>query len=57
MPLDRQKDGGESVIKMKNGKAARLSGLVSEIVKSAGEVGFETITPKVNQQSGNLSLL
>ena len=35
--------------KMKYGKAAHPSGLVSEIVKVAGETGFEMITDLVNQ--------
>ena len=35
--------------KMKYGKAAHPSGLVSEIVKVAGETGCEMITDLVNQ--------
>ena len=34
----------ESISKMKNGKAAGPSGLVSEMVKAAGEAGFDRIT-------------
>ena len=39
----------ESVSKMKNGKNARPSGLVSEMVKVAGETGVSMITDLVNQ--------
>ena len=35
--------------KMKYGKAAHRSSLVSETVKVAGETGFEMITGLVNQ--------
>lgn len=48
MSLDRQKHVGESFIEMKNGKAAGLSGLVSEMVKSAREA-VGTITAKLSQ--------
>ena len=34
---------------MKNGKAAGPPGLVSEIVKSAGEAGVDMITKLLNQ--------
>ena len=39
----------ESISKMKNGKAAGLSGVVSEMVKAAGEAGVDMITDVVNQ--------
>ena len=48
MSLDRQKHVGESFIEMENGKAAGLSGLVSEMVKSAREA-VGTITAKLSQ--------
>ena len=35
--------------KMKNGKSAGLSGLVSEMVKSAGETGVDILTDLINQ--------
>ena len=39
----------ESVIKMKNGKAAGPSGVVSYMLKAAGEAGVHMITDLVNQ--------
>ena len=39
----------ESISKMKNGKAVGLSGVVSEMVKAAGEVEVNMITDLVNQ--------
>ena len=39
----------ESTSKMKNGKAAGRSGVVSEMVKSAGEADVDIITDIVNQ--------
>ena len=39
----------KAVSKMKNGKAAGPSGIVSEMVKAAGEVGIDMITNLVNQ--------
>ena len=39
----------ESVSKIKNGKAAGLSSVVSEIVKTAGETGAEMIKDIINQ--------
>ena len=47
--LDTQNHGGESVIKMKNGKAAGPSELVTEMVKSPREAGVDTTTGKVHQ--------
>ena len=35
--------------KMKNGKSAGLSGVVSEMVKSAGETGVDILTDLINQ--------
>ena len=39
----------ESILKAKNGKAAARSGLVSEMVKAAGEAEVHMITDLVNQ--------
>ena len=39
----------ESISKIKNGKAAGLSGVVSEMVKTAGEAVAEMMTDIVNQ--------
>ena len=39
----------ESISKMENGKAARSSGVVSEMVNAAGEAGVDMITTLVNQ--------
>ena len=39
----------ESVSKIKNGTAAGLSSVVSEIVKTAGETGAEMIKDIINQ--------
>ena len=39
----------ESISKIDNGKAAGLSGVVSEMVKTAGEAGAEMMTDIVNQ--------
>ena len=39
----------KAVSKMKNGKAAGPSGIVSEMVKAAGEVGLHMVTNLVNQ--------
>ena len=45
-----QKDmARESISKMKNGKAAGSTGLVSEMVNSAGEVGVDIITNLLNE--------
>ena len=38
----------ESISKIKNGKAAGLSGVVSEMVKTAGEAVAEMMTDIVN---------
>ena len=35
--------------KMKNGKSAGLSGVVSEMLKSAGETGVDILTDLINQ--------
>lgn len=35
--------------KMKNGKSAGLSGVVSGMVKSAGETGVDILTDLINQ--------
>ena len=35
--------------KMKNGKSAGLSGVVSEMVKLAGETGVDILTDLINQ--------
>ena len=35
--------------KMMNGKSAGLSGVVSEMVKSAGETGVDILTDLINQ--------
>ena len=40
---------GKAVSKMKNGKAAGPSGVVSEVVKAGGVVGIDMITNLVNQ--------
>ena len=39
----------ESINEIKNGEAAETSGLVSEMVKKAGEAGVDMITDLVNQ--------
>ena len=39
----------ESISKIDNGKAAGLSGVVSEMVKTAREAGAEMMTDIVNQ--------
>ena len=39
----------ESISKMKNGKVTGSLGLVSEMVKAAGEAGNDMITDLVNQ--------
>ena len=39
----------ESISKMKNGKAAGPTGVVSELVKAAWEAGVAVITDLVNQ--------
>ena len=39
----------ESISKIKNGKAAGPSGLVSGMIKLAKEAGFDLITDLVNQ--------
>ena len=39
----------ESISKMKNGKTAEPSSVVSEMVKAAGEAGFDMITNLKNQ--------
>ena len=38
-----------STSKMKNGKSAGLSGVVSEMVNSAGETGVDILTGLINQ--------
>ena len=50
VPHLREKDMvRESISKMKNGKAAGPSDVVSEIVKTAGEAGVDMIKDLVNQ--------
>ena len=39
----------EAIRKMKNGKAARMSGIVAEMVKASGDTGIELITSLANQ--------
>ena len=41
----------ESISKMKNGKAAKQSGMVSEMVKLAGEAKVDVVTNQINQIS------
>ena len=47
--LKNKKMVRESITKAKNGKAAARSGLVSEMVKAAGEAEVHIITDLVNQ--------
>ena len=49
--LNRQKNRTvrDLISEIKNGKAAGLSGVVSEMVKTAKEVGVEMVTDIVNQ--------
>ena len=50
IPLLKNKDMvRESISKMKNGKAAGPTGVVSELVKAAWEAGVAVITDLVNQ--------
>ena len=46
----------ESISKMKNGEAARLSGVVLEMVKAAGEAQVDIINHLVNQVTVELFL-
>ena len=39
----------EAIRKMKNGKAAGMSGIVAEMVKASGDTGIELITSLANQ--------
>ena len=39
----------ESISKMKNGKAAGLSGVVSVNIRAVGETGVDIITDLINQ--------
>ena len=39
----------EAIRKMKNGKAAGMSGIVAEMVKASGDTGIELITILANQ--------
>ena len=41
--------GEEAIRKMKNGKAAGMSGIVAEMVKASGDTGIELITSLANQ--------
>ena len=49
--LNRQKNRTvrDLISEIKNGKAAGLSGVVSEMAKTAKEVGVEMVTDIVNQ--------